>query len=64
MDVFRTLIEEMNVNILAIAYRGYSESDGYPEEHAMKNDTEGIVNFLKNPPADIAKLIDKRNIFV
>jgi hypothetical protein len=46
MDYFETIISSLNVNILAIAYRGYSESDGYPNEAGLKKDGLVIARYI------------------
>ena len=37
------------MNILSMAYRGYSESDGNATEAGIKNDADAIIDFLKDP---------------
>ena len=47
----------MDVNILAMAYRGYSYSDKIkePNEEGLKLDSEAIIAFLSNPPENFKK---------
>ena len=49
LDYFKFLIKTFNVNVLAMAYRGFSESDGSPDEAGLKLDAEAILSFLENP---------------
>lgn len=32
LDYFETLVKKVGVNVLCVAYRGYSKSEGYPTE--------------------------------
>ena len=41
-----------------MAYRGYSDSDGIPDEIGIKRDMDTIVNFLMNPPKEMSSLIN------
>lgn len=43
------MVEKLNVAILSIAYRGYSESDGVASEAGIKKDADAIIQFLKDP---------------
>ena len=38
LDYFELVYKRMNCDIFVIAYRGYSESDGYPDEKLIKKD--------------------------
>lgn len=47
---FKHVINSLGVNILAMAYRGYSYSDQVtPTEAGLKLDAEAILSFLNNP---------------
>lgn len=47
LDYFETLITSLNVNVLAVAYRGYSDSDGFPNEAGLKKDGLVIARYIK-----------------
>jgi fermentation-respiration switch protein FrsA (DUF1100 family) len=53
------LFHQLNVNIVAFAYRGYSSSNGTPSEDGIKKDAHAIVDFVKNEP-----MIDKDKMFL
>ena len=40
LDYFQTLYHEVNCDILAVAYRGYSASSGIPSEEGIKEDAK------------------------
>ena len=42
------MIEKLNINVLTMAYRGYSESDGNCSEVGLKRDANAIIEFLKD----------------
>ena len=43
LDYFKFLIQTFNVNVLAMAYRGFSDSDGSPTEEGLKLDAQAIL---------------------
>ena len=43
---FRMLVEDLGVSVLAMAYRGYTYSDGSPDEEGLKKDGEAVTKFL------------------
>lgn len=50
LDYFNMLYHDMGHNILAFAYRGYSDSklkSGFPNEVILKQDARLIVQYLK-----------------
>ena len=49
LPYFREVIKRLGVNVLAIAYRGYSYSDvtKKPNEEGLKLDAETIIKFLE-----------------
>jgi alpha/beta superfamily hydrolase len=53
MDYFQRIIMALNVNILTVAYRGYSESEGYPTELGLKTDGLAIMNYTKENKMDL-----------
>lgn len=65
---FQHVIRNMDVNFLAIAYRGYSYSDSdTPSEEGLKRDADAILKFLRNPEIvdeDIAAAIHPELIWV
>ena len=47
---YNFVIESLGVNILSMAYRGYSNSDDVaPNEEGIKKDADALVKFLRNP---------------
>lgn len=63
LGYFKYLIKVLDVNVLGMAYRGYSESDGSPTEAGLKLDSEAILRFLEQPDKDIAPMINQDLIF-
>lgn len=53
------LYKSCNCNVLAVAYRGYSYSEGVPSEAGLKKDGHAIVQFALSCPD-----IDTNKIFV
>ena len=49
MAFYDMLINEVDVKVLAVAYRGYSGNEGSPNEVALKKDSETLINFIKSP---------------
>lgn len=47
MDWFE-IIHKLGVNVMCIAYRGFSESEGYPSEAGIKLDTLAIADSALN----------------
>lgn len=45
LDYFQTMYQKGNCDILAIAYRGYSDSSGTPTEQGLKKDADAIMTF-------------------
>ena len=64
---YKFLIKNLQVNILSMAYRGYSYSDQVkPTEEGLKKDVDAICDFLTNPAQhdeEIAEHINKDLIF-
>jgi alpha/beta superfamily hydrolase len=48
MDSFELLYHKLNANILCIAYRGYSESEGSPSEQGLQKDANAMIEYLKS----------------
>jgi fermentation-respiration switch protein FrsA (DUF1100 family) len=46
MEFFQLLYRQMGVNILAVAYRGYTKSSGSPSEEGMKLDAQAIYEYI------------------
>jgi len=64
LDDFRFFIDQFNVNILAIAYRGFSESEGSPNEIGIKKDVDAIVEFLRKPNQGVENLMNTDFLFL
>jgi len=50
MDYFSLLYHELGCNVIAFAYRGYSDStleSGHPTEESLKQDAAAILEFVK-----------------
>jgi hypothetical protein len=52
-------VKRVNVNLVCVAYRGYSESEGEPTEAGIKLDALAIADYVQNNPK-----IDKSRLFV
>lgn len=50
LGMVRSLINQTKCNVLLVAYRGYSDSDGKPTEIGIKSDGLAIVKFAVNHP--------------
>ena len=48
---FNFIVHHCHVNVLAIAYRGYTESEGYAHESGLKKDADAIMDFIADPSA-------------
>jgi hypothetical protein len=48
LDFYERLYHSLKVNIVTFAYRGYSNSDGFPTEEGLKLDSDAIVSYVKN----------------
>eukprot|EP00347_Sterkiella_histriomuscorum_P019586 403341064 len=59
LSYFQMQYKELGVNILAFAYRGYTYSEGYPNEQGLQKDAHAIVDFIQNSP-----LIDKSQLIL
>ena len=53
------LVKRLNTNVLIIAYRGYSRSEGTPSEEGLALDAEATLEYVLNRDD-----IDKERIFV
>lgn len=50
MDYFETLYKNLGINIVSIAYRGYSASEGKPSEKGLIMDAFAAIDFCKKEP--------------
>ena len=50
MDWFALVYHELKVNVLAVAYRGYSRSQGAPSQEGILLDAEAMLEFAKSDP--------------
>ena len=49
LDWFETVAKlDATTDVIAISYRGYSGSDGTPNEKAMKYDAQKVYEFLQH----------------
>ena len=59
IPLYNLLVHHLHANVISIAHRGYSESEGEPTEEGMKKDADAILSFLENPEAtskEVAKM--------
>ena len=47
LDYFQLIFERLNINIVAFAYRGFSRSEGEPEQEGIIMDAEAMIDFCK-----------------
>ena len=59
LDYFELIYHNLNVNIVAIAYRGYSRSEGQPEQEGIIEDALATVQFCKKESR-----IDDNRVFI
>lgn len=66
LPLFNYLVHHCHVNVLAMAYRGYSESEGVAHEAGLKKDADAIMNFIADPSSspEISAKINKNMVFV
>lgn len=58
LDFFQELYNSLGVNIIAIAYRGYSDSTGHPSEPGLQSDAAAIMKFaFTEADIDTSKII-------
>ena len=61
---YSMVVRNMGVNILTMAYRGYSYSDDVPpDEKGLKLDADAVMKFLEDPGDDYAPHINRQLIF-
>jgi len=62
LDYFQTMYHKAGCDILAVAYRGYSDSSGKPSEEGIKKDGAAVINFVVK---DLAKhYVNRGGVFV
>ena len=59
LDYFELIYHNLNVNIVAVAYRGYSRSGGQPEQDGIIEDALATVQFCKKETR-----IDDNRVFI
>lgn len=59
LDYFEMMIKQVGVNVLCVAYRGFSKSKGKPSESGLQMDAQAIAKFVKESP-----LIDKKRVYL
>ena len=47
LDWFQLVIDRCDVNVVCFAYRGYSRSEGTPEETGIIQDAQAMIDFCK-----------------
>ena len=62
LDYFEMLYKELNCDVIALAYRGYSASTGKPSEVGLKRDAQVVMEFVFE---DLAPhYVDRGGVFV
>ncbi len=46
LDYFELLVKKVGVNVVCVAYRGYSKSQGEPSEEGLKMDAQAIAEYV------------------
>jgi len=66
LPLFNYLVHQCHVNVLAMAYRGYSESEGVAHEAGLKKDADAIMDFIANPSVnqEISAKLNTKMVFV
>jgi len=59
MDWFEIMYKQLGVNVLAVAYRGFSRSQGKPSQPGLLLDVEAMLAFAKAEPR-----INKKRTFL
>ena len=59
MDWFEQMYKRLKVNIVCVAYRGYSRSEGEPGQEGIMKDVDVVMNFCKSEP-----MINQSKVFV
>jgi alpha/beta superfamily hydrolase len=54
---FNLLHKELEINILAVSYRGYGESEGEPSESGLQMDALAALDWVKTQPEVNKKLV-------
>ena len=47
LDWFEGVYKHLQVNIVAVAYRGFSRSEGKPDQEGILEDTMAMLEFVK-----------------
>jgi hypothetical protein len=50
MDWFEQMYKRLKVNIVCVAYRGYSRSEGEPGQEGIMKDVDVVIDFCKSEP--------------
>ena len=59
MDWFELMYNRLGVNIVCVAYRGYSASEGEPTEAGIMSDVKHVIEFCKSEP-----MINQSKVFL
>ncbi len=59
MDWFEIVFKTLKVNIVAVAYRGFSRSEGKPSQEGLLLDSAAILEYAKSE-----KRINKDRVFL
>jgi fermentation-respiration switch protein FrsA (DUF1100 family) len=64
LEYLQKYADQVNVNILIVAYRGFSKSSGNPDQKGIEIDAESILETLFDPKKQLAPLIDLTSIYL
>jgi len=60
LDLYKKLMDRLDVNILALEWRGFGESQGMPTEEGLVKDAMAALAWLRKPP----RRVDPSKIFL
>ena len=67
IPLYNSLVHHVHANVISIAHRGYSDSEGEAHEDGMKRDADAILTFLQDPSAfstEASAKINRNQVFI
>lgn len=64
LDYLQKYSEQVKVNLVIVAYRGYSKSSGSPDQKGIEIDAEAILDFVFDPKKQVAPSIDLSRVYL
>lgn len=67
IPLYNALVHLVHANVISIAHRGFSDSEGVPHEAGMKLDADAILSFLEDPEVvskEVAAMMNKKLLFI